>query len=49
MSVVPGRRNIALNDGLGPSAGGGGVQDEDDMIVLGALGAALDDDAGAVD
>jgi hypothetical protein len=49
-SVVPGRRNIALNDGLGPSAGGGGgIQDEDDMIVSGALGAAVDDDAGAVD
>jgi hypothetical protein len=40
------RRDIAL---MGLSAGGGGVKGEDVIVVLGALDAAVDDDAGLVD
>jgi hypothetical protein len=45
---APGGRDVALDGGLGPPTCGG-VEDEDGVVALGALTAAVDDDAAVVD
>ena len=42
---APRRWHVALDDGLGPSAGVD-VEDEDGVVILDALATAVDDDMG---